>query len=88
MERVSGTDRKKNGEKKTEKEIRTTNTLFFALHPGRPHLCQGSRLSLRGSSWWRTEMPNNLSEIRRDAPTTLQASLHLLQQFDTLLFPL
>lgn len=43
----------------------TTNTPPpFVLHPGRPHPSLGSRLSVRGSSWWRLETPNNLSEIR------------------------
>lgn len=73
IERKTGREGKKKGEGERERErARTTNTppLFFALYPSRPHLCQGSRLSLRGSSWWRTKMPNNLSEIRGDAPTT------------------
>lgn len=83
MEGVRGTDGERKGERAIEREreresARTTNTppLFFALHPGRPHLCQGSRLSLRGSSWRRTEMPNNLSEIRGDAPRNRSSLTH------------
>lgn len=60
-------DGKRQFGKESKRSVGTTNTPppSFVLDPNRPLPFLGSRLSVRRSSWWRLEMPNNLSEIRR-----------------------
>lgn len=80
-------------EKKTKKHVRfeelkpsSAPHLSYPLHPER---ATPPSLWARRSSWWRSEMPNKLSEIREGQGMHIQTTLGSLDELDTLRsFPL